>query len=123
MVEIVLAIQALRHGQYALVEMSLIGSILSNLLLVLGCCYIAGGYFHHVQEFNIDVNMAQVGGGMGLPPAVGNYNCNVSHSRPGYNSWRCCPLSALPCALPGSWSPALRHGILALHWPAPGVDW
>lgn len=84
-VEIVLAIQALRHEQYALVEMSLIGSILSNLLLVLGCCYIAGGYFHHIQDFNIDVNMAQVGCGMGLPPADGmSCRCHVPCPVPGH---------------------------------------
>ncbi len=30
----------------------MLGSILSNILLVLGCCFFAGGIKHHEQEFN-----------------------------------------------------------------------
>ncbi|KDO32542.1 calcium/proton exchanger [Saprolegnia parasitica CBS 223.65] len=41
-VEVIIAIFALREGEIGLVQSSLIGSMLSNLLLVLGCCFIAG---------------------------------------------------------------------------------
>ncbi|KAF0686498.1 Aste57867_21685 [Aphanomyces stellatus] len=41
-VEVIIAVFALREGQIPLVQSSLLGSILSNLLLVLGCCFIAG---------------------------------------------------------------------------------
>ncbi|RHY06113.1 hypothetical protein DYB28_008233 [Aphanomyces astaci] len=41
-VEVIIAIFALRNGEVALVQSSLIGSMLSNMLLVLGSCFIAG---------------------------------------------------------------------------------
>ncbi|KAG1674025.1 hypothetical protein FOA52_000331 [Chlamydomonas sp. UWO 241] len=58
-VEVVLAVQALRKGLYTVVAMSLIGSILSNLLLVLGCSMLIGGIFHHQQFFNTESTQAQ----------------------------------------------------------------
>lgn len=39
----VLSLAALFKGLYTVVAASLIGSILSNLLLVLGCCFLFGG--------------------------------------------------------------------------------
>lgn len=42
-VEVILAIAALMKGLYTVVATSLLGSILSNLLLVLGCCFLFGG--------------------------------------------------------------------------------
>ena len=33
----------------------MLGSILSNILLVLGCCFIAGGFRYHEQSFNSTV--------------------------------------------------------------------
>jgi Ca2+:H+ antiporter len=41
-VEVIIAIFALKSGEVALVQSSLIGSMLSNMLFVLGCCFIAG---------------------------------------------------------------------------------
>jgi Ca2+:H+ antiporter len=38
--------------------MSLLGSILSNLLLVLGCCFLFGGIYFKQQEFNAVANQA-----------------------------------------------------------------
>jgi len=52
-VEIIVGVTALLQGEYRIVQTSLIGSILSNLLLVLGCSFLAGGLkFHecHFQE-------------------------------------------------------------------------
>ena len=37
------SIVALRNGEIRIVQSSMLGSILSNMLLVLGCCFIAGG--------------------------------------------------------------------------------
>lgn len=42
-VELIVGIVALSQGQLRIVQTSLIGSILSNLLLVLGCAFVAGG--------------------------------------------------------------------------------
>jgi len=50
--ELIVAINALSNGLYRLVQLSLLGSILSNLLLVLGTALLAGGYKHKTQRFN-----------------------------------------------------------------------
>jgi len=51
-VELIIAIIALKEGQIRVVQASVMGSIISNLLLVLGCCFLAGGLKYQVQEFN-----------------------------------------------------------------------
>lgn len=51
-VELIVSIIALRDGQIRIVQASMLGSILSNLLLVLGCCFIAGGITRVQQTFN-----------------------------------------------------------------------
>ncbi|ODQ59620.1 hypothetical protein WICANDRAFT_30975 [Wickerhamomyces anomalus NRRL Y-366-8] len=51
-VELIVSIIALRENQIRIVQASMLGSILSNLLLVLGCCFIAGGYNRLQQAFN-----------------------------------------------------------------------
>ena len=43
---------ALKNGEIRIVQSSMLGSILSNILLVLGCCFLAGGIKHHEQTFN-----------------------------------------------------------------------
>eukprot|EP00612_Vaucheria_litorea_P004555 CAMPEP_0171461834 /NCGR_PEP_ID=MMETSP0945-20130129/6120_1 /TAXON_ID=109269 /ORGANISM="Vaucheria litorea, Strain CCMP2940" /LENGTH=455 /DNA_ID=CAMNT_0011988253 /DNA_START=39 /DNA_END=1406 /DNA_ORIENTATION=- len=48
--ELVFAIQALRANQIRVVQASLLGSILSNLLLVLGSSFFAGGLFSGKKE-------------------------------------------------------------------------
>lgn len=50
-VELVVAIQALLAEDYRVVQASLIGSVFSNLLLVLGMCFFVGGIKHSEQEF------------------------------------------------------------------------
>ena len=50
-VELVVAIQALLHDDFRVVQASLIGSILSNLLLVLGMCFFCGGIKYSEQTF------------------------------------------------------------------------
>ena len=50
-VELIVAIAALFQGQLRIVQMSLIGSILSNLLLVLGCSFLSGGLYRPENTF------------------------------------------------------------------------
>lgn len=38
-----MSIVALKNGELRIVQSSMLGSILSNMLLVLGCCFLAGG--------------------------------------------------------------------------------
>ncbi|KAI0390379.1 Calcium/proton exchanger [Xylariaceae sp. FL0594] len=51
-VELIVAIIALIDGQVTVVQTSLVGSVLSNLLLVLGCCFLGGGFNRTEQHFN-----------------------------------------------------------------------
>ncbi|KAK6460531.1 Ca2+/H+ antiporter [Scheffersomyces coipomensis] len=51
-VELIVSIIALKENQIRIVQASMLGSILSNLLLVLGCCFIAGGINRLQQTFN-----------------------------------------------------------------------
>jgi Ca2+:H+ antiporter len=51
-VEVVVAIQALMANEIRVVQATMIGSIFSNLLLVLGCCFFFGGIYHKEQSFN-----------------------------------------------------------------------
>jgi len=50
--ELVIAITALRAGQYMLVKASLAGAIVTNSLFMLGASFLLGGLKHHVQEYN-----------------------------------------------------------------------
>jgi len=50
--ELVIALAALRAGQYMLVKASIAGAIVANTLFMLGASFLLGGLKHHVQEFN-----------------------------------------------------------------------
>jgi len=50
--EMIIAITALRAGQYTLVKASIAGAIVTNALFMLGACLLIGGLRYHVQEFN-----------------------------------------------------------------------
>src|SRR3954449_10458289 len=50
--ELIIAITALRAGQYMLVKASIAGAIVTNALFMLGACLLLGGLRYHVQEFN-----------------------------------------------------------------------
>ncbi|EME40687.1 hypothetical protein DOTSEDRAFT_74287 [Dothistroma septosporum NZE10] len=54
-VELIVGIIALTQGKVLIVQTSLIGSMLSNLLLVLGMCFFCGGVNRQEQHFNITV--------------------------------------------------------------------
>jgi Ca2+:H+ antiporter len=50
--ELVIALAALRAGQYMLVKASIGGAIVTNALFMLGASFLIGGLKYHVQEFN-----------------------------------------------------------------------
>jgi Ca2+:H+ antiporter len=50
--ELVIALAALRAGQYMLVKASIAGAIVTNSLFMLGASFLLGGLRKHVQEFN-----------------------------------------------------------------------
>jgi len=50
--EMIVSYFALKGGLLRVVQLSLLGSILSNMLLVLGCAFFAGGLKHKHQTFN-----------------------------------------------------------------------
>ncbi|KAG2499052.1 hypothetical protein HYH03_003237 [Edaphochlamys debaryana] len=57
-VELMVSLFALFKNLFTVVAASLLGSILSNLLLVLGCSFFLGGLYHNVQTFNAMSNRA-----------------------------------------------------------------
>ena len=50
--ELIVAISALSQGLYRLVQLSLLGSVVSNLLLVLGTAFWLGGYYNKTMTFS-----------------------------------------------------------------------
>jgi Ca2+:H+ antiporter len=50
--ELIIALSALRAGEYVLVKASLAGAIVTNTLFMLGASFLLGGLKHHVQEYN-----------------------------------------------------------------------
>ena len=50
--ELVIALAALKAGQYMLVKASIAGAIVANSLFMLGMSFLLGGLKFHVQEFN-----------------------------------------------------------------------
>ncbi|OLL24417.1 Vacuolar calcium ion transporter [Neolecta irregularis DAH-3] len=57
-VELIISIVALARGEIRIVQTSMLGSILSNLLLVLGMCFFIGGIKYPEQQFNMTVAQA-----------------------------------------------------------------
>ena len=50
--ELVIALTALKAGEYMLVKASIAGAIVTNTLFMLGASFLLGGLKYHVQEFN-----------------------------------------------------------------------
>jgi Ca2+:H+ antiporter len=59
--ELVIAITALRAGQYMLVKASIAGAIVTNALFMLGASFLLGGLKYHVQEYNRSSARLQAG--------------------------------------------------------------
>ena len=51
--ELVIALAALKAGQYMLVKASIAGAIVTNTLFMLGASFLVGGLKHHTQQFNV----------------------------------------------------------------------
>ena len=56
--ELIVSVLAIRSGLLRVVQLSLLGSVLSNRLLVLGCAFFFGGLRRKVQTYNADGVMA-----------------------------------------------------------------
>ncbi len=59
--ELLIALAALRAGQYVLVKASIAGAIVANSLFMLGASLLAGGLKHRVQSYNRDNARLQAG--------------------------------------------------------------
>lgn len=67
-VELILCILLLFKGQYKVIQAAVLGSMLANLLLCTGLCFVVGGIRTKAQEFG-DV-LAETGGGLLLLSVV-----------------------------------------------------
>ncbi|KAF3916817.1 hypothetical protein ABW20_dc0109011 [Dactylellina cionopaga] len=83
-VELIVSIVALQKNEIRIVQASMLGSILSNILLVLGCCFLFGGMKYSEQSFNSTVAstmsslMAVAAGSLIIPAALYNsFNNNI----------------------------------------------
>ena len=59
--ELVIALSALRAGEYMLVKASIAGAIVTNTLFMLGVSFLVGGLKYHVQEYNKATARLQAG--------------------------------------------------------------
>jgi len=59
--ELLIALAALRAGQYVLVKASIAGAIVANSLFMLGASFLLGGLRYHVQEYNRNSARLQAG--------------------------------------------------------------
>jgi Ca2+:H+ antiporter len=59
--ELIIALTALRAGQYLLVKASIAGVIVTNSLFMLGASFLLGGLKHHTQEYNRSTARLQAG--------------------------------------------------------------
>ncbi|CAG8925638.1 unnamed protein product [Penicillium salamii] len=88
-VELIVSIIALKDNQVRVVQASMLGSILSNILLVLGCCFFVGGLRFREQSFNSTVAstmsslMAVASASLIIPATLYAAISNNSNSAPG----------------------------------------
>lgn len=60
--EMIISMYALKNGMIRVVQLSLLGSILSNMLLVLGCAFFCGGIHHQkLQKFTKETALVNSG--------------------------------------------------------------
>ncbi|MQL71460.1 hypothetical protein Taro_003814 [Colocasia esculenta] len=69
--EMIISIYALKNGMIRVVQQSLLGSILSNMLLVLGCAFLAGGIVHYRKDQVFNKAAAVVNSGLLLMAVMG----------------------------------------------------
>jgi Ca2+:H+ antiporter len=68
-VELITSIIALKEGQIRVVQTAALGTIISNLLLILGMSFFAGGIYYHYQTFNM--NIAQTSSSLMILACIG----------------------------------------------------
>jgi Ca2+:H+ antiporter len=51
--ELIIALTALKAGEYMLVKASIAGAVVTNTLFMLGASFLIGGLKYHVQEYNL----------------------------------------------------------------------
>lgn len=78
--ELIISIHALRNGMIRVVQQSLLGSILSNMLLVLGCAFFSGGLVYMKKEQVFNKSTAVVNSGLLLMTVMGLLFPAVLHS-------------------------------------------
>ena len=59
--ELIIALAALRAGQYVLVKASIAGAIVANSMFMLGASFLLGGLKHHVQDYSRNNARLQAG--------------------------------------------------------------
>ncbi|WOL11560.1 vacuolar cation/proton exchanger 2-like [Canna indica] len=69
--EMIISIYALKNGMIRVVQQSLLGSILSNMLLVLGCAFFTGGIVHCNKDQTFNKAAAVVNSGLLLMAVMG----------------------------------------------------
>ncbi|CAI9264742.1 unnamed protein product [Lactuca saligna] len=69
--ELIISMYAMKHGMLRVVQQSLLGSILSNMLLVLGCAFFCGGIFLPKKEQVFDKSNAVMSSGLLLMAVMG----------------------------------------------------
>ncbi|KAK3160678.1 hypothetical protein QOZ80_1BG0062870 [Eleusine coracana subsp. coracana] len=77
--EIIISIYALKNGMIRVVQLSLLGSILSNMLLVLGCAFFAGGIVHYNKDQVFNKASAVISSGLLLMALLGLMFPTVLH--------------------------------------------
>ncbi|OGE51650.1 hypothetical protein PENARI_c012G05549 [Penicillium arizonense] len=91
-VELIVSIIALKDNQVRVVQASMLGSILSNILLVLGCCFFVGGLRFREQTFNSTVAstmsslMAVASASLIIPATLYAAISNGTTTKPGENA-------------------------------------
>ncbi len=119
--ELIIALVALRAGQTAVVKASITGSVICNLLLVLGGAVFAGGLRRQRQVFNATVVLSGVAlmylavTGLVIPNlfhlAIGSMATPLMPSVvPGRGGGVAPPVLPFPALLPGDAFPSLRRG-------------
>ncbi|KAL0399604.1 UNVERIFIED_CONTAM: Vacuolar cation/proton exchanger 2 [Sesamum radiatum] len=69
--ELIISMHALKSGMLRVVQQSLLGSILSNMLLVLGCALLGGGIVHCKKEQVFNKSSAAMNSGLLLMAVMG----------------------------------------------------
>lgn len=77
--ELIISMYAMKHGMLRVVQQSLLGSILSNMLLVLGCAFFCGGIVHPHKPQVFNKSNAVMSSGLLLMAVMGLLFPTVLH--------------------------------------------